>query len=724
MISIVIENIEYTAERIKKSSVLQEKSLSNSELAMDSITVTISSNDRNIMNVKQNAPVVYKENGLVRGTFYKQEISRIGKNEYTIYALSALSVLSSMQHYGGIYTGQTVGQVVSDICKGVSVRVKSNYADIKLYGWLPFASARDNLLQVLFAIGATIGTDMNGVLRIENLWDGVSSVLLSPAMYQGGQVQYNSAVSAVQVTEHSYSLGTTERKLFDGTAAENDLITFSEPMHDLVADGVTILESGANYARISAGTGTLRGQTYTHNTRIITAVSNEGVPENVVDVTNATLVSLVNSNAIATRLAKFYKNQEIIVNKVLTGKERPGHIVRIYHPYDQTMVDACVQSKETIASVAMAANLTARVGFMPDRPETTDNLTQRVIVTASGTVQIPEGAKNARIVIGGGGDGGTGGHHGTAGTKGQDVSGKSGEIGGSGGTPGKGGSPGTVGSGGRVNIVDVNIDGVSSISVSIGAGGAGSNAVAYDASEIAGGKGAASTVTINEQTYSSDSGSVSDDGYTDVVTGDVFSRKGNSGLSGGKGGEAGNMNDQHGKSGEDAGNASGGKGADTSYGYESSQKDTDGKYIYLTKGWMPSGGGGAAYSADGGNAKQGTGETYNTIVHGYGGTGANAVAASNASIPGSGGNAGSGGGGGGAGGGGYISVWPKTKSWPTTSTATGDEGGAAGLGSRGGDGAPGYVIIYFGISKTVPSGQMATSDRKWFLDRHGRRIIV
>ena len=78
-------------------------------------------------------------------------------------------------------------------------------------------------------------------------------------MYQGPSVKYGSEVTRVIVTEHQYVEGGDEKKLFEGTAQQGDIITFDGPMYGLKVSGFSILEHGANYAKVSAGSGTLTG---------------------------------------------------------------------------------------------------------------------------------------------------------------------------------------------------------------------------------------------------------------------------------------------------------------------------------------------------------------------------------------------------------------------------------------------------------------------------------
>ena len=73
-----------------------------------------------------------------------------------------------------------------------------------------------------------------------------------------------------------------------------------------------ITEQGDNYAILSAGTGTLTGKSYNHLTRIVRRTVTEGAEENVVTVSDATLVSLTNSVDVAKRMADYYRHRETI----------------------------------------------------------------------------------------------------------------------------------------------------------------------------------------------------------------------------------------------------------------------------------------------------------------------------------------------------------------------------------------------------------------------------
>lgn len=541
--------------RLDYCSLFQEVALDESSLSFDTVSIEVCTKTigTQLSALPNNTPIIVYRGGEIKARFVSSGVSRIGPVTYQLTGRSPMGALTGMVHTGGIYTGQTVEEVVKEICGNIPALIKSVYAGVKLYGWLPYAdgkerSARDNLAQVLFAIGAYLRTDLNGVLRIEPLWDGTASLINVDRSYTGGTVKYDSPISAVTVTEHQYVAGTEVKELFSGTAQNGDIITFSEPMHSFSATGFTILESGANYAKISAGTGALTGKAYIHNTRLITQPVTAGAAENVKSVTDATLVSLVNSYAVAKRLADYYRCRETITNDIVSGHEKPGHVVSVYHPYDKKMVSACIQSLDTTMSATLKSSMEALVGFTPAQPESAEYFDERVVLTGSGEWQVPENVTAITAVLIGGAQGGHcgyGGNPAEAKTESYTET-----ILGSllqhntdkwalGGKGGKGGDPG---SGGKILQATFDVNPAQKFSFVCGVGGLGA---AFDANNWANTPntpGATGTKTTFGS-LNSDSGSVSEIGYTDPVTGEVFAQKGEQGIAGGDG--AG-MNPDHG----------------------------------------------------------------------------------------------------------------------------------------------------------------------------------
>jgi hypothetical protein len=685
--------------RLDYCSSFQEVALDESSLSFDTVSVEVCTTTigAQLSALPNNTPIIVYRGGEIKARFVSSGVSRIGPVTYQLTGRSPMGALTGMVHTGGIYTGQTVEEVVKEICGNIPSLIKSVYAGVKLYGWLPYAdgkerSARDNLAQVLFAIGAYLRTDLNGVLRIEPLWDGTASLIEVDRSYTGGTVKYDSPISAVTVTEHQYVAGTETKELFSGTAQNGDIITISEPMHSLSATGFTILESGANYAKISAGTGALTGKAYIHNTRLITQPVTAGAAENVKSVTDATLVSLVNSYAVAKRLADYYRCRETITNDIVSGHEKPGHVVSVYHPYDKKMVSACIQSLDTTMSATLKSSMEALVGFTPAQPESAEYFDERVLLTGSGTWTPPEGAEALTVVLIGDGQDGTAGQNG----EGVALTGQTIPNTCSGSFPsapaGKGGKAGAPGSGGKIFQITIDITPGMSFSY----------ATSQNGEAVFG-------------SHSSAEGSASASGYYDDVTGKTYARQGAVGYGGAPGASGGSV--------------AGYKGG---YGYkpaEYTMRMTEDNIRY-TQTFKHQGIGGPG-------AAMGTEVTWGPSVFSVGlptfipnieikgsAPGASAVPGADGENYGDGGGAGHGGGGAGGIGSCSISMSPTPPSTQHQSINFSGDLQRGGSGSKGGKGQPGCIILFYGKKKTIKSGPLVQKGGGLFFDRLNKLFIV
>lgn len=744
---IVYDGRTYTGTEIQNGNMRLATSLLSSSLESNTFNVTLKSPNKNLTNFSRNAPITVFNGERQLGIFYVQDVKRTAADLYKVSATSAVGILSDGNHYGGIYTGQTAESIIGSICGSVKYDIQNKLRPIKLYGWLPIATPRDNLAQVLFAMGATLRTDLNGVLRIEELWDGLSGDIGTDRMYQGASVEYASKVTQVSLTEHQYVASGDLEELFSGTTQSGDIITFDEPVYGLTASGFTIQSQGANFAKLSAGNGTLKGRKYKHNTReIIKTVSSASEP-NIKAVKDATLVSLVNSQAVSNNLVNYLKWNRTIKTSVVYQGEIPGDLISTWDPFDKTSVDVCIQEADIILSNTIKANEKMLVGFTPIRQEGSESYEYHVVLTGSGTFTFPEGTTSARAVLIGAGGAGFDGSPGgdstetwedeeikttrinltaptTSASDSSNVSNRGA------GTPGNGGAGGAAGTPGKVYEVTFSPSSGSRISYACGVKGTSNGAL-----------GGATTFG----SYSSNSGSTSSAGYTDIISGITYAKSGDSGADGGKGGS--------GADGESVGGVSGGKqepsGSATRSDSDTQRRSNISMDIDATANFSlgASGGGGAGGNSGnnlgtpGGDAE--VGSVRLSITTGYinafvypnkGGTGGDGADGADASVYGCSGSGA--GGGGGAGGDSSASsnvsaqyyVYNITIETRTDFAINNNAGGAAvrkgGAGGKGGAGADGCIILYYGVTTPIQDGQLKDKNGLMLLDKYGRRLIV
>lgn len=646
------------------------------------------------------ATVLYKHNGNLVGKYYMTSMKRVAKTQYSITCVSPVGLLANSKHYGGIYAGTRFSALIGEIIGGVvPFSVAPELADQPVYGWLPIAPRRDNLHQALFAMGAAAQKDANGDLYISPLSDDLVVEIPDNRVYTGGSLSYPDTVTQVSIAEHTYVANAADQTvtLHDGIV-EGDQITtpngistigtvvlFTEPMHNLVVENGEIVESGINYAVLApAAECKLTGQKYTHTVREVTRpetpVANT---ENKITVSDATLVSIANSENVADRLMAYYSSAKTLSTDFVVGKERAGSAVQINDPFGDA-----TKGIITSMDITMSNTLKAHAEIVADySPGGVGNFyNELAVISEDGIWTVPAGVSKIRVAVIGGGDGGYSGAQGEAGTAGEGPLYGTGMGPGFGewGDGGKGGAKGRGGLGGRILILSLNVEEGQTFAIVTGLGGAGG--ICTGTENTPGSEG--TETTFGE--YSSADGTRSVTGFADLLGATTYGVPGADGLADGSNGTSGDPDSDEVSVGADI------TIGDVTYVSGSQGKQVIKSYVdengYSQRLVIAGGGngGGAAAGSNGGDGADGQAWAYPTESMGQGGKGGDGATATIVGLDGvsfgSGGQGGNGGGGGGGGASGAcISVG---------TSVFGGAGGSGGMGSKGGNGAPGCVLIY------------------------------
>lgn len=624
-------------------------------------------------------PVYYYRDDVLFSKFYMASVKRVSKYSYEITCTSAIGLLDNSTHYGGIYSGEPMEMVLADIIGGmVEYTLDTEFLGIAVYGWLPVATRRENLHQLLFAEGASVMKDQDGNLFFNALSKDEPSALTEDRIFLGGSVDYQTPATTASISEHAYVAYETDaiKTLYEGEVPTEPLLSpkgvnlvgalvlFDGPMHDLEVENGTILESGVNYAILGQSSDCkLIGKAFTHTTRVIVSDKNKtrglvNLKDNEITVTDATLVSLANSENVAERVMAYYGHASQVNTNIVVLDERPGHPVSYINPFDEPG-NGFIQSLDITMGNTLRAMANLVSGYEPTGIG--NFYTHFMVLDRDQTWTVPPECKGKiRVVLIGGGQGGHSGFQGSSGEGGlTSVNGK----GGAGGNGGQGGQ------GGKVLISTIPAVAGQKFSVLIGLGGEGG---------IMGENGASSPGAFGGATtfgdYTSEEGRPSETGYINIMDKKEYANSGTGGISGSKG------------SGSD------GVGPDILYkgvtytpGLKGATKS------YSSSEGVGGYGGGAAAGANGSDG--GDGDAYrqpnNSIAAqgGHGGKGGNGATGDTATTYGDGGQGGHGGGGGGGSGPAY--------SQSGGNYAFGGNGGDGGAGGQGGQGAQGCVIVYW-----------------------------
>lgn len=362
MNTILLNNLTFTdnpenttAEgKLLSGSFFVENSLAHDELSIDTLrfTVRYPSLAVDLTKFTYGTPCTYNQDDTLFGKFYLVKVKRTSRYEFNFEFQSAIGLLEDTLHYGGYYKAKIASELIEEIIDDkIPYTIKQVFSKIKLYGWLPISTRRDNLKQVLFACGGCIKKNSEGNVYITTLDVNTPINIPDSRIMEGGSVEYSN-INKVAVTEHAYfkSDDTESKKIFSGELAGQNfttpkgnvvknaaLVTWKEPHYDITFENCTLLnnEVDANYAVVQASPNAIiKGKPYTHSQSIVYKQKSDYTgEEKIATVKDATLVSLANSASTAERVMAYYGSASTLNNTIITNGEKPTNIISFTDPF-------------------------------------------------------------------------------------------------------------------------------------------------------------------------------------------------------------------------------------------------------------------------------------------------------------------------------------------------------------------------------------------------------
>ena len=347
----------------------------------------------NIEDLTYATPAYYYIDGVLQNKFFLSKIKRVGAEVYQLECLSAVGLLITSKHYGGIYNGISASTLIADILDGITYTLDATLANAVIRGYLPIETKRDALQQVLFAIQGAVKVESDGTLSIVSMSNqGTGSIGADRVYLMNGQTERSEKVDGVQLTEHNYFVGGDNETLFDDSITGVQLITFSEPHYNIAAvngGGTNILvSSGANYAVVgSAGVSqacTITGNKYIHVERVVSA-GNVAVTgdENIMQVPNAYLANPEIADDLVDIVWNYAQCDQKIRADIIVGGEKPGDVVSIVNPYSYQSVQAMMLSMNITMSKTNKATAEFLIDYTPASVVT--GFKHYVLLTGDGT---------------------------------------------------------------------------------------------------------------------------------------------------------------------------------------------------------------------------------------------------------------------------------------------------------------------------------------------------
>lgn len=330
---------DFLSDELVTTDCIQEINAISENISINTLSFTVRTKSNIPFDLqKKQKLAVFFDNDLI-GNFYLKNGARKNVFDYYLDAHDALGVLDGNEYVGGIYSGELVKDVVADIFSGedFTCAIDPSLSDQALYGYIPYTTKRNALVQIAFAIGAIVDTsNVDGVAMYPQQND-VTGTFPASDTFDGVTLERSDIVTGIRLTTHTYQPSAETQEIYNETLSGTAEIVFSEPYHDLSVSGGAVVKSGANYVVVS-GTGekvTIIGKKYIHNTSQILKENPDIVfNKNIKEVTDATLINAQNAEQAIDRIYRYYMRAESVTGDVLLKDKVVGQRVEIDTGYD------------------------------------------------------------------------------------------------------------------------------------------------------------------------------------------------------------------------------------------------------------------------------------------------------------------------------------------------------------------------------------------------------
>lgn len=330
---------DFLDNELLERNCLQEINPISESISINTLNFTVRTTSNIPFDLQKKQKLTLYFNGELLGNFYLKNGARKNKTDYHMDSHDAIGVLDGNEFAGGIYTGQTVSDILTQLFEGEDFNylLDTSFADIPIYGYIPYTTKRNALVYICFAIGAIADTSNYDGIVIYPQPNALSGEFTHDEVFSGVTLEHSDIVTGIRLTVHSYQKSEEAQELYNDNLNGTAEVIFNEPYHSLVITGGTLGKHGDNFAYIT-GTGgnvTLTGKRYKHLTSSLLKENPDIVfNKNIREVTDATLVHSGNAQEVLDRVYEYYQRAENVIGDVLVNDKKLGQEVRIDTDYD------------------------------------------------------------------------------------------------------------------------------------------------------------------------------------------------------------------------------------------------------------------------------------------------------------------------------------------------------------------------------------------------------
>lgn len=378
------ELVYFEGADIRECSVVEQISMIGTEAPVDTLHLLLHSTDAdfsmlnpagNYTALQNRQPLTVYEvidgSQITIGQFYLDSWRNKSDTEIEFEASDLLSILDTMYYNGGLYSGVTVQAFVDTLLTGINIPYDLDYdlTSVTLTGWIPYCTYREALQQIAFAAGGFLTCSRSSLLRIvkskiasqATAWD---TEITTSQKGDPQSLELMTLVTGVDITSHNYVSGSGTVTIFSGTLPVGQhQIIFDQPMYNVTGSGYNWLAAGVNDAVVNViteGTVTLTGTAYVDAKKIYSVRATIGAydKQNVIKITDATLVSSANGQAVADRVYAYFSQRYKQIVRLYAPLAEPGNIALIDTLYGRKLI-AGIEKMELDLSGGFIADIEA-----------------------------------------------------------------------------------------------------------------------------------------------------------------------------------------------------------------------------------------------------------------------------------------------------------------------------------------------------------------------------
>lgn len=298
---------------LRRASIVNEMNLIAAELPVSTMKWTLDSReDVDYMFQLKQPTEVWNDDHLI-GVYYVDGYRRTAKSVYDIDCYDAFGVLGESPFTGGVYSGYSARQLLRDIV-GADFELVFETVDTNLSGIIQPCTRREAMQQVLFAWGACASTDGRESIRVF-VPGGTAVEIGQDRVYTGVTVETAAIVTEVRVTAHEYVESSDGNVEFGGVKYQDNQTVFAVTNPNVTASD----------------------------------------KQNVVEITDATLVSPVIGQAVAQRVYDDYARRSTNKAKLIWRGERLGDCITVPNAWGGTNTGEIARMEIALSNTVAAS---------------------------------------------------------------------------------------------------------------------------------------------------------------------------------------------------------------------------------------------------------------------------------------------------------------------------------------------------------------------------------